>query len=170
MDFVCNFPAISILLCLFAGIISSGVKAKVARAINTVLVIAVIILSLFTFLYTVQTGEAFVYVMGRFPAPWGNEIRAGMLEGLMATFFGIIMLLSLLGGERKLDDVVYRIDVVGSDVALLKLGTIERHVMIDIVHDLVQALPLKLPALVAWHAFFILVPDHKATCIPGRNI
>lgn len=106
MDFVCNFPAISILLCLFAGIISSGVKAKVARAINTILVIVVIILSACTFVYTMQTGEAFVYVMGKFPAPWGNEIRAGMLEGVMATFFGIIMLLSLVGGEKKLHDEV----------------------------------------------------------------
>ena len=106
MDIVRNFPAISILLCLFAGIISSGVKAKVARAINTILVIAVIILSAFTLVYTIQTGEAFVYVMGRYPAPWGNEIRAGVLEGLMATFFGIIMLLSLLGGEKKLHDEI----------------------------------------------------------------
>ncbi len=106
MDFVCNFPAISILLCLFAGIISSGVNAKIARAINTVLVVVVIVLSACTFAYTIQTGEAFVYVMGKFPAPWGNEIRAGMLEGLMATFFGIIMLLSLVGGEKKLHDEI----------------------------------------------------------------
>lgn len=106
MEFVKNFPAISILMCLFAGIISSGVNAKVARAINTVLVISVIILSAFTLVYTTSTGEAFVYVMGKFPAPWGNEIRAGVLEALMATFFGIIMLLSLLGGEKKLHDEI----------------------------------------------------------------
>lgn len=106
MDLVQNFPAISILICLFAGIISSGVNAKIARAINTVVVVAVIILSAFTFSYTAATGESFVYVMGKFPAPWGNEIRAGMLEGLMATFFGIIMLLSLLGGEKKLHDEI----------------------------------------------------------------
>ena len=106
MDIIKNFPAISILLCLFAGIITSGVKQKVARIINTVLLILVIVLSAFTFLYTLQTGEAFVYVMGKFPAPWGNEIRAGVLEGLTAMFFGIIMLLSLLGGEKKLHDEV----------------------------------------------------------------
>lgn len=106
MEFVKNFPAISILMCLFAGIISSGVNAKVARAINTVLVISVIVLSAFTLVYTTSTGEAFVYVMGKFPAPWGNEIRAGVLEALMATFFGIIMLLSLLGGEKKLHDEI----------------------------------------------------------------
>ena len=30
MDFVQNFPAISILICLFAGIISSGLKGRTA--------------------------------------------------------------------------------------------------------------------------------------------
>jgi len=106
MDFVKNFPAISILICLFAGIISSGVNAKVARAINTLVVVAVIILSSFTLAYTLLIGDSFVYVMGKFPAPWGNEIRAGVLEAVMATFFGIIMLLSLLGGEKKLHDEI----------------------------------------------------------------
>ena len=106
MDFVCNFPAVSILMCLFAGIISSGLKQKAARTLNTVLLILVICMNAMTFIYTMQTGQSFVYVMGKFPAPWGNEIRAGMLETMMATFFGIIMLLSLLGGEKKLHDEV----------------------------------------------------------------
>lgn len=106
MDIVCNFPAVSILLCLFGGIISSGLKQMVARIINAVLILTVIVLSATTFVYTLATGSSFVYVMGRFPAPWGNEIRAGMLETFMATFFGIIMLLSLLGGEKKLHDEV----------------------------------------------------------------
>ena len=106
MDMVCNFPAVSILLCLFGGIISSGLKQVAARIINAVLILTVIVLSATTFVYTLATGSSFVYVMGRFPAPWGNEIRAGMLETFMATFFGIIMLLSLLGGEKKLHDEV----------------------------------------------------------------
>ena len=106
MDIVCNFPAVSILLCLFGGIISSGLKQMAARIINAVLILTVIVLSATTFVYTLATGSSFVYVMGRFAAPWGNEIRAGMLETFMATFFGIIMLLSLLGGEKKLHDEV----------------------------------------------------------------
>ena len=36
--------------------------------------------------YTMVRG-AFTYVMGEFPAPWGNEIRAGVLEALLALFF-----------------------------------------------------------------------------------
>lgn len=106
MDMIRNFPAISILLCLFAGIITSGLKEKAARRLNLVLILVVTVLSAGTLVYTLQTGEAFVYVMGKFPAPWGNEIRAGVLEALMALFFCIIMLLSLCGGRKKLAEEV----------------------------------------------------------------
>ena len=102
MDIIRNFPAISILLCLFAGIITSGLKEKAARRLNLALIFLVTALSAATLVYTLQTGEAFVYVMGKFPAPWGNEIRAGVLEAFMALFFCIIMLLSLCGGRKKL--------------------------------------------------------------------
>ena len=44
MDLVQNFPAVSILLCLFAGIISSGLKEKAARYVNTVLIATVMFL------------------------------------------------------------------------------------------------------------------------------
>lgn len=102
MDLVQNFPCFSIILCLFAGIISSGLRDKAALRVNTILLVIVTFLSGATLLYTLGTGEAFVYVMGKFPAPWGNEIRAGVLEALTALFFCIIMLLSLLGGRHKL--------------------------------------------------------------------
>ena len=102
MEFVQNFPCFSIILCLFAGIISSGFKDKAALRINTALLMIVTFLNGATLLYTLETGESFVYVMGKFPAPWGNEIRAGVLEALTALFFCVIMLLSLLGGRHKL--------------------------------------------------------------------
>lgn len=102
MDLIQNFPCISIMLCLFAGIISSGLRGKAARWVNIVLLVIVTVLSACTLFYTLSTGESFVYVMGKFPAPWGNEIRAGVLEAGMALFFCIIMLLSLLGGQHKL--------------------------------------------------------------------
>lgn len=106
MNFVQNFPALSILLCLFAGIISSGLERKAARGLSRALLIAELFLNGSTLLYVLGTGEAFVYVMGKFPAPWGNEIRAGVLEALVALFFCIIMLLSLEGGVKKLADEV----------------------------------------------------------------
>ncbi len=106
MDFVQNFPAVSILLCLFAGIISSGLKDRAAKYVNTALILVVTFLSACTLSYVINTGEAFVYVMGKFPAPWGNEIRAGILEAFMALFFCMIMLLSMWGGRKKLGDEV----------------------------------------------------------------
>lgn len=106
MEIIRNFPAISILLCLFAGIITSGLKARAARVLNAVLVLTEILLNLCTLYYTAVTGQAFVYVMGKFPAPWGNEIRAGVLEALLALFFCVIMLLSLWGGHKKLAEEV----------------------------------------------------------------
>ena len=106
MSLVRNFPAVSILLCLFAGIISSGLKKRAAEYVNTILIFVAGLLSLCTLLYILETGQMFVYVMGKFPAPWGNEIRAGVLEAFTALFFCIIMLLSLVGGRKKLADEV----------------------------------------------------------------
>lgn len=102
MDFVCNFPPFSIIFCLACGIISSAMNGRAARRLSIALISVVGVMSACVLAYTVKTGEAFVYVMGRFPAPWGNELRAGTLEGLMALFFSVIMLLSILGGLRAL--------------------------------------------------------------------
>ena len=106
MDFVRNFPAISILICMFAAIISSGLKGKAARLLNTVLVLVVFALSLITFVWCIANGNYTVYVMGVFPAPFGNEIRFGVLESGMALFFSIIMMLSIWGGRHKMKDEV----------------------------------------------------------------
>lgn len=106
MTFVQNFPFFSILLCLLSGVVCSILPRKAARAVNTGLIIIAGIMSFCTMLFTIKTGECYVYMMGHFPAPWGNEIRVGILETGMAFFFCIIMLLSMLGGRKKLDEEV----------------------------------------------------------------
>ena len=100
MDFICNFPAFSIVLSIMAAIVSSGLSGKWAKRVNLFVLFIVMGLSVCVLGYTVSQGDFFVYTMGKFPAPWGNEIRAGVLEGLMATFFCVIMILSLLGGRK----------------------------------------------------------------------
>lgn len=102
MDFIKNFPFFSIMLSMFAGIVSSVLPGRAAKWVNRVVITAVGVLSLVLLLYLLGTGESYVYMMGHFPAPWGNEIRAGVLEAGMALFFCIIMLLSMLGGAHKL--------------------------------------------------------------------
>lgn len=102
MDFIQNFPFFSIILSMFSGIVSSVLPAKAAKWLNTCLITTVGAMSAVLLFYLNGTGEAFVYRMGHFPAPWGNEIRAGVLEAGMALFFCIIMLLSMMGGRKKL--------------------------------------------------------------------
>lgn len=102
MEFVQNFPCFSIMLCMFAGIISSALKRKAAKWVNTAVLALAGLMSAAVLGFTIRTGGSYVYVMGRFPAPWGNELRVGILEAGMALFFCIVMLLSLLGGKHKL--------------------------------------------------------------------
>jgi multicomponent Na+:H+ antiporter subunit D len=60
--------------------------------------VAVAILSMCLLVYLWQSGESFIYVMGHFPAPWGNELKAGPLEALLAVSFSLVMVLSMTGG------------------------------------------------------------------------
>ena len=106
MAFVQNFPFFSIILSLFSGSVSSVLKGRAARILNQAVILTVAALSAATFLFTWQTGESFVYMMGHFPAPFGNEIRAGVLESATAFFFCMIMLFSLWGGKRHLDEEI----------------------------------------------------------------
>lgn len=106
MAFVQNFPFFSIVLSMFAGTVSSVLPEKAAKYLNMAVIITVGAMSAVLLGFTIQTGESYTYMMGHFPAPWGNEIRAGVLEAGMALFFCIIMLLSLFGGRKKLLDEV----------------------------------------------------------------
>lgn len=103
MPLVCNFPFISIVLSMFSGIVSSALPGRWARRVTITLLSVCAVLSFGVLLYTLGTGESFIFKMGRFPAPWGNELRAGVLEGVLALAFSLVMLLSLIGGMRHID-------------------------------------------------------------------
>ena len=106
MDFIRNFPFFSIIICMFSGIVSSVLSGKKARNLCFGAVGIISILSACVLFYTVHTGESFTYMMGHFPAPWGNEIRAGILEGVLATTFSLILLLSLVSAyHRTAEDI-----------------------------------------------------------------
>ncbi len=103
MELVQNVPFFSIMLSLFSGSVSSVLPGKVARRLNTAMLTVVTGMSAWLLLYLVESGiGSYTFMMGHFPAPWGNELRIGVLEAGMALFFSIIMLLSLLGGRKKL--------------------------------------------------------------------
>jgi len=104
MSFVQNFPFFSIVLSMFTGIISSVLKGKWARNLLICTLSLIAVMSAFVTVFCATTGESYTYMMGHYPAPWGNEIRAGVLEGVMAFFFSIIMLLCLFGGMRHTEN------------------------------------------------------------------
>lgn len=103
MELITNFPLFTIVLSLFSGVLCYMLKGKTARRYTICYEIFLILLTGAVLFYTVKTGQAFTYVMGEFPAPWGNEIRAGVLEALMALVFLVIMLCSVFAGYRFVD-------------------------------------------------------------------
>ncbi|MDO4521959.1 MAG: proton-conducting transporter membrane subunit [Eubacteriales bacterium] len=101
MAFVQNFPFFCIILTLFGGPLSSILSGKAAKYVNGGIISAVGAMNVAVLAFVLRTGESYTYMMGHFPAPWGNEIRIGVLEAVMAVVFCIIMLLSMLGGIRE---------------------------------------------------------------------
>lgn len=106
MAFYQNIPFFSIFLAMFAGTVSSVLKRKAARIFNIIVISSIMIASAVLAVFLYREGISYTFMMGHFPAPWGNEIRAGVLEAGMALFFCVIMLLSMLGGHHKLDEEV----------------------------------------------------------------
>lgn len=107
MAFVQNVPFFSIMISMFAGIVSSVLPAKIARRLNLAVIVIIGAMSAWLLVFMMQSDMGYyTYMMGHFPAPWGNEIRAGVLEALMALVFCVVMLLSMMGGLHKIDEEI----------------------------------------------------------------
>ena len=122
MDFIRNFPMFSVVLSLFSGVLCTMLSGKKARIYTILYECVLAVMAISVLRYTVVTGEAFTYVMGEFPAPWGNELRAGTLEASIAVLFIAVMLCAVLAGQHYV-----RKDIDGSKVniyyAILNLMT-----------------------------------------------
>lgn len=125
MEFVQNFPFMSIILSLFAGPLSSVLNGKWAKRLNLVVITAAGAMSAAVLCFVLRTKEAYVYRMGHFPAPWGNEIRVGVLEAAMALFFCIVMLLCVAAGvlerEREIEETKQNLYYVMVNLLLCSL-------------------------------------------------
>ena len=99
-----NIPFFCILLPLGSAAMTSVLKPKLARRWTLLVLCLLVVLSGALTGIMSRYGQSYTFMMGHFPAPWGNEIRAGLLEALTALMFNIIMLLSLMGGLKKVDD------------------------------------------------------------------
>lgn len=106
MSFVQNFPFVCIILTLFSGPLSSVLSGKWAKTVNYAVMVIVCCMNLAVFSFVWKTQESYVYMMGHFPAPWGNEIRIGVLEAFFAVFFCVIMFLCMIGGEKDREKYV----------------------------------------------------------------
>lgn len=103
IPFVYNFPFFSIILTLVGAMATPFIRnGRAAQKVNMGVIIGAGLLNGAVLINLVQTGHNFTYIMGHFPAPFGNEIRGGPLEALMATMFCLVMGLSISGGLKNI--------------------------------------------------------------------
>lgn len=99
-----SIPFVCIILPLGSAAMTSVLKSKQARHWTIFVLTLLTALSAALVVLMSNYGESYTYMMGHYPAPWGNEIRVGILEAITALFFNLIMLLSLLGGLKKVNE------------------------------------------------------------------
>lgn len=103
MPWYCNLPYLCIFLTMVTAIFLSVVRnAKVCYwATVAVALVTAVMGGVFLF-HSARANAGFAFTMGKFPAPFGNEIYVGPLQGLLATAFSGVMALSLLGGKKDI--------------------------------------------------------------------
>lgn len=99
-----NFPFICIILTMTSGIVSSMLSGRKAYHLTIITSSICFLLNTVLLIQMFFNPETYTYYMGHFPAPWGNEIRFGPFEVLMAAVFALVMVLSLLTGAEKVFD------------------------------------------------------------------
>ena len=102
MPFIANFPFFCILITMAGGIVTAMLNGKWAYRVNTVIMAATLVLNGALLLFMINDPQHITYMMGHFPAPWGNEIRFGPLEALMATVFSFVTLAALISGKTEI--------------------------------------------------------------------
>lgn len=102
MSFVQNFPFFSIILGLVCAVVSFVLPHRLCRPISIGFLSASVCMQSAVLYLCASNNLCYTYMMGHYPAPWGNEIISGVLEPLMALVFSVAMLLSVLGGSRHI--------------------------------------------------------------------
>lgn len=104
MDIFKNLPFFSILLCMIGALLASVVKKRQARLIARLISLSVLALSSASLIYCLKIDGGISFMMGHFPAPFGNEIRFSRLECLLASVFSLSLTLILFSGLFDIDD------------------------------------------------------------------
>ena len=101
MEFVKNVPFFCIMLSMVSAVVSSMIPRKPARWVTVFVSAAVAVMNLWLLTFLLKSNESYTYMMGHYPAPWGNELRGGILEALMTIVFSLVILSGALGGMDK---------------------------------------------------------------------
>ena len=101
MQMVQNFPFFAIIFMTSCSVITTVLKPKVAKYYCLFWLCLTLVMHGMTLAFVLKNGS-YVYWMSRWPAPWGNEIRIGVLEALMAFGFTLVLILSCLGGMKHI--------------------------------------------------------------------
>lgn len=128
MNFVQNYPFFSIVLSLLCAVVSFIVPARWGRRLTYFLLCASLYMQTHLLVFCAANHFSYSYMMGHYPAPWGNEVAAGIIEPLMALLFVIVILLSVSGGGKYIES-----DIDGSKQNLY-------WVMVDLAHVALMAL------------------------------
>ena len=102
MQLVQNVPFFAIMLSMIAAFVSPMLTRRAAKWLTVGLSGAVVCLHVWFLTFMAGFDGSYTYMMGHFPAPWGNELRAGLLEAVIALSLSVVMLLSELSGMSKL--------------------------------------------------------------------
>ena len=99
LHIIANFPLFSIILAFIGVVIASLTNRKVARATTLIIEGIVMVLNVILIFYMHDYEGGYIeYAMGHFAAPFGNEIRIGALEAILASVFAFVMICCVLGG------------------------------------------------------------------------
>ena len=109
-----SIPFACILLPLGSAAMTSVLKGRWARYWTfCVLTIVTGLSAAFVVLMNGYEGS-YTYMMGHYPAPWGNEIRAGMLEALSPIPGQTITVTTGLAAD--LEDAVDKLELIGAEM------------------------------------------------------
>ena len=105
-----NIPLASILILVLAAVIAPVLPEdkRLPEKLSCWAIAIVAVMSAYLLYVLTRNAGAvtFSYPLGRFPAPWGDELRAGPLEAVLSLSFSVVMLLSLLGNWSSTEEDV----------------------------------------------------------------
>ena len=96
-----NIPFITIIISMAGSICAllMGKRDKAAYVLMQTIFAVVAVLTFFLIPYFIRNGGTITYMLGHFPSPWGNELRFGLMESILAFVFSTVMFLAVIGGK-----------------------------------------------------------------------